>query len=191
MATISRISSADAGLLAGVRALFDLELGKGLYPARYLAEAAADPDSLLLGIVEAGEVAAAAVARLLAPADLGYYRDFGPVLELLSTHRRLGSLEAMAVAPAHRRRGLGLSLVRARLRWFAERGCTAALAVSWISNRPGASAPLFRRAGMSEGPTVPDFYFEDSLLGGWACPVDGKPCRCAATLFWCELAGTG
>jgi hypothetical protein len=59
--------------------------------------------------------------------------------------------------------------------------------VSWRSRRDGSSAGLFRRLGMTEGPTVERFYLEESLRDGWACPVCGCPCTCSATLFTLPL----
>jgi ribosomal protein S18 acetylase RimI-like enzyme len=168
-------------------ALLNQELGEGLYRPEWLLEDVASPTAGVW-VATDGTIAGVAVARLLDPADGDYYRAFGP--DAMDLFRgRVGSYEAFAVAPAHRRRGIGSALTTVSLEWMRERGCTAAVTVSWRSGRDGSSAGLFRRLGMREGPTVEQFYREESLRNGWACPVCGSPCRCAATLFTLSIAG--
>ncbi|HEY4025880.1 MAG TPA: GNAT family N-acetyltransferase [Candidatus Dormibacteraeota bacterium] len=132
-----------------------------------------------------GGTVGVAVARLLGAGDDAYYRPFGAAaMELLQGS--VASFEALAVDPAHRRRGLGVALTTTALGWFCDNGCDTAVTLSWRSNRDG-SAGLFRRLGMREGPTIDRFYHEESLRDGWVCPVCKGPCTCAATLFTLPL----
>jgi GNAT superfamily N-acetyltransferase len=178
---VSPLGEADTAAADAAAALLSRELGEGLYRPEWLLEDAASPRA---GVWVVGSPApvGTAVARLLTPPDSGYYRAFGPAaLELFVA--AVGSFEAFAVDPDHRRHGIGVRLATASLEWMRERGCVWAVTVSWRSGRDGSSAGLFRRLGMTEGPTVERFYLDESLREGWSCPVCGRPCKCAATLF--------
>jgi GNAT superfamily N-acetyltransferase len=182
---VSRLGRDDRATADAAAALLSRELGEGLYRAEWLLE---DSNSPRAAVWVAGSpaLAGAAVARLLTPPDRGYYWAFGPAaLGLFGD--AVGSFEAFAVDPAHRRRGIGGRLTTAAFDWMRERGCDWAVTVSWQSRREGSSAGLFRRLGMAEGPTVDQFYLEESKRDGWACPVCGRPCTCAATLFTLDL----
>lgn len=163
-------------------ALLNRELGEGQYRPEWLQEDAASPAA---GVWVAGApaLAGAAVARVMAAADGDYYRAFGATaLDLFAG--TVGSFEAFAVEPDHRRRGLGSGLATTALDWMSGHGCSSAVTIAWRSGRPGSSVGLFRRLGLTEGPTVGRFYLEESVRDGWSCPVCGGPCTCAATLFW-------
>jgi ribosomal protein S18 acetylase RimI-like enzyme len=175
----------DAAAAGAAAALLGRELGDGLYRPEWLLEDAASPSA---GVWVAGGLppVGAAVARVLGEADAGYYRPFGgEAVELF--HGSVGSFEALAVDPGHRRRGVGSALTTASLDWMRLRGCHAAVTLSWRSTSRDGSAGLFRRLGMREGPTVERFYLEESVRDGWTCPVCGGPCTCSATLFTLAL----
>lgn len=184
---VSPLAATDAEGAAAAAALLSGELGEGLYRPEWLLEDAAGPTAhVLLARTPEPELAGASVARIISAGDSGYYRAFGvQALELFAG--TVGSFEALAVAPARRHRGIGRTLTAASLDWMRERGCTAAVTVSWLSGREGASAGMFLGVGMDAGPTVEKFYLEESLRDGWACPVCGMPCRCSATLFTLDL----
>jgi GNAT superfamily N-acetyltransferase len=182
---VSPLDARDGATASAAAALFNREMGEGLYRPEWLLEDAASPSA---GVWVAGSPvpAGAAVARVLATADGDYYRAFGaPALDLFAS--TVGSFEALAVAPDRRRHGLGSRLTAVCLEWMRERGCTSVVTLSWRSGREDSSAGLFRRLGMSEGPTVERFYYEESVRDGWTCPVCGGPCTCSATLFTLEL----
>lgn len=181
---VSPLAPGDRGAAEAAAALLSRELGEGLYRPDWLLEDAA---SATAGVWVAGSPpVGSAVARLLTPADSSYYWTFGPAaLELFRDD--VGSFEALAVEPDRRRHGIGARLTSASLDWMRARGCAWAVTVSWRSRREGASAGMFRRLGMTEGPTVEKFYLEESLRDGWSCPVCGGPCTCAATLFTLAL----
>jgi ribosomal protein S18 acetylase RimI-like enzyme len=182
---ISELGTGDAQRAGQATSLLNRELGEGLYRVDYLLEDATNPAAAVL-LVEGPRLLGAAVSRLLATADAGYYDRFGPEVRRLFAGRA-GSLEALAVEPAFRRRGVGSALAGASLDWMRAQGCETALALAWESGREGASAPLFRRLGFRQGATVERFYLEESLREGWACPVCGVGCRCSATLYTLPL----
>ncbi|HXM59037.1 MAG TPA: GNAT family N-acetyltransferase [Candidatus Dormibacteraeota bacterium] len=184
---VSLLGRDDGETAAAAAALLSRELGEGLYRAEWLLEDAASPRAAVWVTGSSpSELAGAAVARLLAPPDRSYYWAFGPAALALFGDA-VGSFEAFAVEPARRRHGLGGRLAGAAFAWMRERGCDWAVTVSWQSRREGSSAGLFRRLGMTEGPTVERFYLEESQRDGWACPVCGRPCTCSATLFTLDL----
>jgi GNAT superfamily N-acetyltransferase len=179
--TVAELRAGNARLAEPVAVLLNRELGEGLYGAGTLLIDAADPTAAVV-VAEAPGLIGAAVSRVLRPADLGYYGRFGAEGLLLSTGLP-GSLEALAVEPAFRRRGAGRLLAEACISWTRAQGCNLLVTLAWRSGREDASLPLFRRLGFREGPTVDRFYLEESLRDGWSCPVCGPGCRCAATLF--------
>ena len=167
-----------------IRALLNRELGENLYSVESLLAAAADATAAVFSTTCDGRLAAAAVARILVPDDIAYYRPFGSLADELFNGHSVGSLEALAVRSEDRGRGLGAALVRHRIGWLAGQGCDRVVAISWLSGRGAASAPLFLRLGFSPGVVVSGFYLEESRRDGWSCPVCGNPCRCSAQLFW-------
>jgi GNAT superfamily N-acetyltransferase len=189
---IVRLRPNDAQAVKAAATLLDKELGEGMYPSNRLERDAADPTAVVwLAVERMGALVGAAVARLLIGEDVDYYLRFGrQVVDLF--RGSVGSFEAVAVDPSHRRAGIGRRLTEASLDWMADKGCTAAITIAWESGRPDASGPMFRRMGFLQGPTVSRFYTEESIRDGWICPVCGGPCVCAATLFTLELgARTG
>lgn len=179
--------------LPGMLRLLNRELGDPLYSEEGLARDLEDPEAGLFvaGVAAgaAGAAAGAAIARLLVPGDIGYYERFGEAARRAFAAGMVGSLEALAVAPEARRRGLGSALVREADAWLQAAGAAAVVVVGWDSGRPGSSLPMLRRLGYEESERVDEFYAEESERGGWTCPVDGRPCRCGAVLFVKFLGG--
>lgn len=162
-------------------------LGENMYSADGMVRDIAFDGTRVTVAEHGGDPAGGAISRLLTGVDAGYYERFGPAIAAVFEREPIGSFEAVAVLPGARRQGLGNRLLEDALAWFRYEGCAAAVAVSWISGRPGASAGIFQRAGFAGGPVIPDFYLEDTLSEGWACPVCGGPCHCAAQSFHMAL----
>lgn len=162
-------------------ALLSRELGESMYDRDGLLRDAAD---LTARVWLAGlrPLVGAAVARLLVAEDAGYYARFGDEATRLFAGT-VGSFEALAVHPSHRRLGLGARLTRATVEWMWEAGCDAVVTIAWRSGAADSSAGLFRRLGFREGRTVENFYYEESIRDGWTCPICRGPCTCPATLF--------
>ena len=172
--------------LAAAQELLNRHLGENLYSRERLLGVASD-DEAMLATWDEGVVLGAAVARLIYPADAGYYRDFGPTAtDIFATHR-VGSLEALAVDGDHRHQGIGRQLTLEQMSWLARHGCDVAVAVSWLSGEDGTSAGMYRELGFKGTPPVPDFYLAESMRERWTCPVCRGPCRCAAAFYWRPL----
>lgn len=174
----------QSALISAAMVLLNRELGEGMYSFSALHKTAAGPGSAIHVVREGEELAAAAVTRMLAAEDVDYYERFGRIATDLFSRHRVGSLEALAVEPRWRRRGLGRALALARIRWIAGQGGDAAAGAAWISGRPDSSEPLYRSLGFEFSDRIPDFYLEESLRDGWICPVDGGPCHCPAAFFY-------
>ena len=164
--------------------LLNTSLGAGLYSIEGKLEDLADPGAHLVVAMAGEDVVGAAVARLLVPADLAYYLAFGVPARDAFNGTRVGSIEALAVRPASRRAGIGRALLDDSLAWCELQGCEWVVGVSWISGARGTSAPLFAAAGFNMGPTISEFYREDSVRNGWTCPVCGPVCTCAGQFVY-------
>lgn len=180
MLDVREATDRDAAALA---VLLSDALGEDMYSAQRMLDDIAFDGSRVTVVERQGRLVGGAVSRLLTARDAEYYRAFG--IEMTDVFRRqpVGSFEAVAVIPEARRQGLGNRLLDDAVRWFRSEHCAAAVAVSWISGQPGASAGIFQRAGFSGSTVVPDFYLQDSLRDGWSCPICGGPCHCAAQSF--------
>jgi GNAT superfamily N-acetyltransferase len=182
---VEPLQPGDAGRASEAASLLNQELGAGQYWVDRLLSDAADPTAAVL-LAGSRPLAGAAVARLLVPEDAEYYARFGAGATALFTSS-VGSLEALAVEPALRRRGVGGLLATACLDWMRSVGAETVITVSWQSGREDSSARIFHRLGFREGRTVERFYLEESQREGWTCPVCRGPCVCAATLYTLAL----
>jgi GNAT superfamily N-acetyltransferase len=172
-----------------VLGLFNRELGDPLYSMASLRAVLDDPTATLVVTRLDGQIAGAALGRLLVPGDLDYYLRFGDPVERAFKAGTVGSLEALAVAPAARHRGRGRALVGAVAAWLFGAGSASIVVVGWDSGRADSSLPLLRAMGYAESTRVDRFYEEESLEAGWSCPVCGVPCTCGAILFLRGWAG--
>jgi GNAT superfamily N-acetyltransferase len=163
--------------------LLNAALGEGLYSVAKLLRDIADPTAHVLAVNGPDGLVGGAVSRLLVAEDADYYAAFGPVVQEAFTTAPVRSFEGLAVIPAARRQGIGSQLLGASIRWMAAHGARSVVLLSWIS-RQASSAGLVVRAGFRAGPTIEEFYLEESTRDGWTCPVCGSPCHCAAQFYW-------
>lgn len=188
---VRRLVGSEGSLVEEARRLLNRELGEEIYPGTELASTAdgGDRSALFVALaVDSESLLGAGVVRLLQAGDEGYYERFGDLARRLALPGA-ASLEAMAVEPPARRRGIGRSLIEARLGFAASVGASSAVAVSWLSGR-APSLGLFRALGFEESEAVADFYLEESIRDRWACPACQGPCRCSAVLAGLRLTPT-
>ncbi|HEV1996835.1 MAG TPA: GNAT family N-acetyltransferase [Candidatus Dormibacteraeota bacterium] len=177
---------APAAVVELVKVL-NMNLGEGIFAAPNLQRDLQDASVLVTGADADGKVVGGAVARLLVPADVDYYRRFGAAASEAFRDGPIGSVEALAVVPFARRSGTGRRLLLESLEWCRERGCRHVVAVSWISGGGGTSAGLFAAAGFTMGETIAEFYLNESLRDGWLCPACGAGCRCGGQFVYRRL----
>ncbi len=99
---------------------------------------------------------------------------------VIEPHAEFMSLKTIVVDPAIRRRGIGSALARAALlrhpeaRWISP---------AWIDGDRIPADRLLRSLGFLPRERIPDYWLEDSLKRGYACPTCGNPCHCAAMIY--------
>jgi GNAT superfamily N-acetyltransferase len=169
--------------------LLNSNLGLGLYTVERFFEMMAD-SMVMVQLAEVGAgLAGAAVSALMGTEDAGYYQPFGESARQVFYRPPVGTLTALAVSPAARRRGVGRALALESVSWCRNHGCRDIVAVSWLSGGTGTSGPLFASLEFTKGEVVPDFYRSESLRDGWECPVCGPGgCRCAGQFVHLSLA---
>jgi GNAT superfamily N-acetyltransferase len=183
-ATTVRILAADLTNAPAVVALFDRELGRGLYEVADVLEAdvslvALAPDGTLLGAACA-LVKDGALCRASFEAD---QQDLAALLPF-ADEEPVGELEAIAVEPFARRQGIAALLVAERLRLLRKRGVVRFLAYAWTSERYGCHAgPALEASGLSPLVQVELFYERSSAETGFNCPLCVKGCLCACVIY--------
>lgn len=101
--------------------------------------------------------------------------------EELLRNERIGFVDAVAVVPSAKGRGVGTALVERCLAMFSERGCTEACAMAWKSPHGTNVAGVLGRCGFSEGIEIRDYW--TNMYPGIGCKYCGVPCRCSG-VYW-------
>lgn len=118
----------------------------------------------------------------------GFGEVAGELLRLAPGARRFGLLENVAVVPAYRHQGFAAALTQARLEWLREREVEFVYTFAWHTPEGIPARPTLERAGFRAVEELPDFYLEDGLRNGYACPWHGARCHCSALLCVRELS---
>ena len=105
------------------------------------------------------------------------------LLQLGAGTQRFGLLENVGVRAGHKGRGMGSALVEARLRWLEDQGVGFAYSFAWKTPEGSPAEPLLLAAGFQRIRELADFYLEDGLVNGYACPYHGAECHCSAVLL--------
>ncbi|MFZ0217088.1 MAG: GNAT family N-acetyltransferase [Candidatus Dormiibacterota bacterium] len=134
----------------------------------------------VVGAANAVWVPRASVSELGMP---GFQDVQQQLLALAPGAARFGLLENVGVLTAHRGLGIGGALTSARLAWLRGLGVSFAYSFAWHTPAGCAAEPALRRAGFQFVRELPDFYLEDGLTNGYACPWCGPACHCSARLF--------
>ena len=99
------------------------------------------------------------------------------------TPRTVGYLDAAAVAPAARGRGLYTAMLADRIGWAVGRRATLLMSVGWTPPDGCRIAGAMWRAGFAELARITGFYAGDRIPAGASCIHCGRPCGCDAILF--------
>lgn len=187
---------ADAAAIANI---YSATLGAGyLSPAEASASLRdRDPRTAWFVAETDDQVVAAANALWLDRGELVHAAPPGfegvgtELLQLAPGVRRFGLLENVAVIPAYRSHGFAAALTEARLEWLRGQEVEFVYTFAWHTPEGIPALPTLERAGFRAVEELPDFYLEDGLRNGYACPWHGARCRCSALLCVRELLTIG
>jgi GNAT superfamily N-acetyltransferase len=175
---------------AAISELYCDTLGPGYTsPAVVAEELTASPRAAYFVAEAGGTVVGAANAVWIPRQDMlevgnvgfGYVQE--ELLRLGGGTQRFGLLENVGVRSPSRGRGIGGALVEVRLRWLEEQGSGFAYSFAWKTPNGSPAEPLLLTAGFRRVRELADFYLEDGLVNGYACPYHGARCRCSAVLL--------
>lgn len=135
------------------------------------------------GMFESETLIGVATAKIELHSDSPIFANLKPLLSPPSLNDRIGYLRSLSVEPAFQRSGIGTALTEARLKWFQERGCTRAFAISWSNGLQNNSGEILRTLKFDLAARIEGFY-RDALFAQKAiCAVCGPSCACAAEVF--------
>jgi GNAT superfamily N-acetyltransferase len=180
----ARVADAEA-----ISEIYCDALGAGYTsPAVVAEELTAGPRGAYFVAEAGGAVVGAANAvwiprqEMLEVGNVGFGYVQEQLLQLGGT-QRFGLLENVGVRPAARGQGAGSALVAARLDWLEEQGVGFAYSFAWKTPQGSPAEPLLLAAGFQRIRELADFYLEDGIVNGYACPYHGAECHCSAVLF--------
>lgn len=189
------IRPARPGDAAAIASIYSSTLGAGYLSADEASANVRDRTGRAAWFVAEsdGGVVAAANALWLFRRELprsappGFEHVAAELLRLAPRARRFGLLENVGVAPAYRHRGVAAALTEARLEWLRGKEVEFVYTFAWHTPDGIPAGPTLERAGFRALEELPDFYLEDGLRNGYACPWHGARCHCSAVFYVREL----
>lgn len=157
-----------------------LEALGSYYSAGDLEERLQDPKVRVLSVSQGAQLLGVGVARIVSFAEVPkLYAAFGPGPTFRLCLSQVGSIEAMAVAPAHRGQGVAHPLITQLARWLYRTGCVRIAAVAWIPQGGGGSEEILQSARFE--------YLGEAQMAqvapGRRCPFCEGACTCLARLY--------
>ena len=187
--TIVEVDKPDGRFTSNAVELLDATQGKGVFSVDDLERIITNRNAIMLAARIETELVSVSWARKLSE-DFAYYAPFGEEATTLLADHEVGSLESSSVTPARQRQGIGGRMLRRRVSWLAEAGCSLAVAVSWRNGQVNTSESLFEAAGFTAHGQAENFYLETSRARGYVCPYCDDGCRCGAVFFARVLGGS-
>lgn len=171
-----------------VVALLGEALGERYIEIDDIMNSISDPDRVCFVAIVGSEIAGAATASVFSTDELPAQfpvdkREHVQALSMLRYHARIGHLEAVAVSPRFRGRGIATMLVDARLKWFATKTATGVMSFGWQSADGCHIRGVLESFDFREHGVVPDFWTESSKLNHYMCPACGSDCHCSAVIY--------
>lgn len=175
---------------AAIVALLGGALGERYVRLEQIRALLADENRGAAGVAvsQSGELVGAVTSSWLRPSEL---RDHLPAgqeglveeLDFLEYHARAGHIEAVAVAPAYRGRGLATQLVERAVGTLEDGGATAVISFGWEAEGQCAIAGILQSQGFGLARRVENFWGRDNQEEDYDCPSCGDRCRCAGLVF--------
>lgn len=95
-----------------------------------------------------------------------------------------GLIKSIAVSPAYQGRGIASALMARSLSELASHGAERAYSLAWASKEHGCQlCGVLAAAGFRVARRIERFWYEDSVINAYSCPVCGNPCECAAQVM--------
>lgn len=156
----------------------------------YLKDSAEAPRAAYVAVAD-GEsgIAGALLCKILEPDMLAEHLPKGRGADVLSMIRslnfhRIGLLQSVAVCAPQQGKGIGTSLIEKSLEWFRDNGATCILCIAWTDVAGCHIEGPVRRHGFTTCGDIAEFWKEDSIEKGYACPSCGNPCSCSARVMF-------
>lgn len=169
--------------LLPVLRIADDQLGEGYVSEQHFLKTDESDRSFLFVAELDGRVAGFAVGLVRRPDEVRTMMKV-PLPRHLSLADQIGVIKTVAVAPAHHGRGIGTRLAEATVEEFRRRGVRALCSVAWKRGDRVNIRGVLERQGFAPFAEVQDFWRDESVQEGFACPECGAPpCGCAAVMY--------
>lgn len=187
---IINITLKDTHAIQKALVIYDQSLGQDyIAPDDFIKYIKNKEKYIVIGATLQNNLVGVMVAYTMNPEETQEYTD------VLRKHKvpftlesyKVGLIKSVAVEKQYRHRGIGTQLTQESIRSLQMKGCDALFAISWVSNKPDSSQPMFESLGFRNILMVPNYWTEDSIKEGYLCPNCGNPCRCTA-IFYFKLA---
>lgn len=181
------ITLKDTHVIQKALAIYDQSLGQDyITPDDFIKYIKNKEKYIVIGATLQNNLVGVMVAYTMGIEETQEYNDIlrkhkGP---LTLESYKVGVIKSVAVEKQHRHRGIGTQLTRESIRSLQMKECNALFAISWVSNKPYSSQPMFESLGFRNILTIPNYWTEDSIKEGYLCPNCGNPCRCAAIFYF-------
>lgn len=166
-------------------AIYDEGLGQDYIEPEKLIHYAEDPNCVSLGSFLNDELVGVLIGHIITPEEITQANEYLQKydLPLFSQDDKVALIKSIAVQKEHRRHGLATHMTTQAIEDFINMGCNKAFALSWVSNRPDSSPRMFGKLGFENLVEIKDYWTQDSIQKGYACPVCGHPCHCSAIYY--------
>lgn len=95
-----------------------------------------------------------------------------------------GLIKSIVVSPAYQGRGIASALIARGLADLTAHGAEHTYSLAWESNEYGCQlCGVLTAAGFHTVRRIERFWYNDSIVNAYMCPVCGNPCTCAVRVM--------
>ncbi len=120
---------------------------------------------------------------ILVAEDLETEKCVGVCLFYIDAETNRGVVKTVVVASEFSGKGIGTKLISSAVENLQSRGIEKFISPLWKSGDRINSDIIFRRNGFVPVKEIPDYWYEDSLLRNYSCPVCGSACHCSCVIY--------